>query len=90
MSSSPTTHQQHHHQDIYQDTSGQFFQQIKFIYKFKSKIIESLVGMAQKVELNLLYWSERRCADGFVESAVGHYFWYFSTLLVLTTVAKLA
>jgi hypothetical protein len=20
-------------------------------------------------------WSERRCADGFVESAVGHYFW---------------
>jgi hypothetical protein len=20
------------------------------------------------------YWSERRCADGFVESAVGHYF----------------
>ena len=24
-------------------------------------------------------WSERRCADGFVESAVGHYFWYFST-----------
>jgi hypothetical protein len=40
-------------------------------------------------------WSERRCADGFVESAVGHYFWYFSTLLVVlvvlsTTVAKLA
>ena len=48
-----------------------------------------------------MFWSERRCADGFVESAVGHYFWYFSTLLVLvlvlvlvvvlvTTVAKLA
>ena len=41
------------------------------------------------------YWSERRCADGFVESAVGHYFWYFSTLVVLlvvvsTTVAKMA
>ena len=37
------------------------------------------------------FWSERRCADGFVESAVGHYFWYFSTLVLLsTTVAKLA
>ena len=39
-------------------------------------------------------WSERRCADGFVERAVGHYFWYFSTLVLLvvvvTTVAKLA
>ncbi len=39
-------------------------------------------------------WSERRCADGFVESAVGHYFLYFSTLVVvvvvITTVAKLA
>ena len=23
------------------------------------------------------HWSERRCADGFVETAVGHYFWYF-------------
>ena len=29
------------------------------------------------------FWSERRCADGFVESAVGHYFWYFSTLVVV-------
>ena len=41
-----------------------------------------------------IFWSERRCADGFVESAVGHYFWYFSTLVVVvvvvTTVAKLA
>ncbi len=37
------------------------------------------------------HWSERRCADGFVESAVGHYFWYFSTLVVdlVTTVAKM-
>ena len=30
-----------------------------------------------------LFWSERRCADGFVETAVGHYFWYFSTYLVV-------
>ena len=34
-------------------------------------------------------------ADGFVETAVGHYFWYFSFLLLVlvllvTTVAKLA
>ena len=29
----------------------------------------------------ILYWSERRCADAFVESAVGHYFWYFIPLL---------
>ena len=41
------------------------------------------------------YWSERRCADGFVETAVGHYFWYFSFLVVVvvllvTTVAKMA
>ena len=27
------------------------------------------------------YWSERRCADGFVESAVGHYFWQILPLL---------
>ena len=35
------------------------------------------------------------CADGFVKSAVGHYFWYFSTLVlvlvvVVNTVAKMA
>ena len=38
-------------------------------------------------------WSERRCADGFVESAVGHYFWWILPLVLLilsTTVAKLA
>ena len=41
-----------------------------------------------------LNWSERRCADRFVETAVGHYFWYFSflvlVLVVLTAVAKMA
>ena len=39
-----------------------------------------------------LFWSERRCADGFVESAVGHYFAYFSfssfLLLLVAAVAK--
>ena len=30
-----------------------------------------------------IFWSEWRCADSFVESAVGHYFWYFSTLLLV-------
>ena len=32
-----------------------------------------------------LFWSERCCADG-VETAVGHYFWYYFTLVVLVLV----
>ena len=62
----------------------------------KSDHIVSGIALLCHLGSNLLFWSERRCADGFVESAVGHYFWYFSTLVlvvlvvVVTTVAKLA
>ena len=48
------------------------------------------------LEISFEFWSERRCADGFAETAVGHYFWYFSTLvlvvivILVTTVTKMA
>ena len=50
-----------------------------FIHKLVRAALCKRFRRKRRRPLFLVFWSERRCADGFVESAVGHYFWYFST-----------
>ena len=63
---------------------GKFLKIIQNIYQNNKIFIKlsggltkpffSTTGVKQGCVLSPIFWSERRCADGFVESAVGHYF----------------
>ena len=62
------------------------------MWKYLSLVLSNFAGNVEVRSYD--FWSERRRADGFVETAVGHYFWDFSflvlILVVLTAVAKMA
>ena len=54
---------------------------------FHWQSVVKLIKLSQGL-YTFCYWSERHCADGFVETAVGLYFWYFGPSGAVQTVSS--